>query len=565
MNQVEDNEVDNKNPFLKVWVTAPVAFLVLAGVIVFLVLSRDDFQREQVSIMIESPDIIEVGSDELIEVVLNNNSKIPIQDVRIAVHLPSELVFYDNTKSKFVEVDVLSSREKHRVPLVVSAVSGGSSVEIDARADYSPKDINARFSVVMKKEVLVGELSVDVEIGIPDEIYKTETINGLISITPNAYFDKESLYARILSDDGFAIKESVPEFSRDDSWRLDTLVADTEQKIEFLGEWEGVTDSFVLVFEIGRYEGLEFIPLFKEEKQIIITSSPMLLVIEKQGEDKIKSGSEVVFDVVVQNKGDEAISNLQLNASLPSSLLEKRTATGGFGSRVTNNVVSWSYEHIDELKRIEPQSEISTKLEFRIKEFDSISVGNDGTNLDVEFNAEALIEGRGSLYQSVEKSLEITGEPKFTQVVLRESGNFPAEGPFPPEVGRESSFVVKWRIKNSINELNNIQVSTILPGYVDYGGSTYPISRNIFYDEKQKKIVWELSSLRQFETKEISFVIWAVPRSSHEGSNIELLRESIFKAFDPTIKEFTDKRISGIDSSLPDDTTINTEEGLVQD
>ncbi len=565
MNQTESSNTDNKVPFLKMWVTVPVAFLILASVILFIFLSRGDFQRDQVTINIDSPFTIDAGSEELVEVILNNNSKVSIQDVRIAVHLPPEIVFDDDSRSKIFQLDSLESKDEHRIPLRISAVSAGGSVELDARVDYSPKDINARFSDAIKREILIGSLSVDVVLDIPDEIYSTETVNGSVNITPRASFDKETLYARILSDDGFEIKESVQEFARDNSWRLNNLEEGETQTIEFMGDWTGVTDNFVLEFEIGKYEGLDFITLLKLEKQVTITSSPMILVVEKQNDESIKSGSEVVLDIAIQNKGDEPISNVKLNADLPILFLEERTATGGFGSRVSNNVVTWSYEHIEELKNIDSQSEIKIKLEFRVKDFDKIVGAYDDQGIKVLFNAEAVIDGRGSLYQSLDKNLEITGEPKFTQTVLRESSNFPAEGPFPLEVGEETSFVVRWHIRNNINKLSNIQVSTILPEHVDYGGSTYPISRDIFYDENQKKIVWEVQSLDKFATKDISYIIWAVPRASQEGSFIQLLGESNFKAFDPVLKDFMDKKLLEVDSSLPDDRTIENEDGLVVD
>ena len=560
----KDSDTDSKTPMIKMWFAAPIAFLILVSVILFIFFSRGDFNRDQVFITIDAPPTIEGGTEELIEVVLDNNSNTDIQNVRIAFYVPEELLLEDGTRSKIVELDVLSSGDEHRIPMKISAISTGASVELDARVDYSPKDINARFADVMKQEILIGSLSVDVEIDIPDEIYSVESVNGAITISPRASFDKESLYARILSIDGFEIKASVPDFSKEESWKLDQLVEGENQKIEFSGMWEGVTDNFVLEFEIGKYDGLDFVPLFKKDKKITITSSPLVMNINKRGDDsKVKPDSEVVLDIVIQNQGDKGLNDIKLNAELPEPFVNIRTATGGYGSRLNGNIISWSYEHMKILEYIAPQDEAEISLRFNVKDIDS-SESAKRPSLTIVFNSEAKIDNRGVLYQSTEKNLEITGEPKFVQTVTRESKNFPAEGPFPLKVGEETSFVVRWRVKNSVNELNNIQVHTILPSHIDYGGTTHPVSNDIFYDDNKKKIVWEIDKLKPFDTKEISYVIWAVPRSSQEGSYVELIGSSTFNAFDAVNKDFSDKKLPSVNSSLPDDNQVDDDGGLVE-
>jgi len=554
----------HKFPVLKMWQAALLAFVLLTGAIVFTYFSRGDFIRDDIHLIIDAPASIEGGSTTPIEVALYNGSTSVIEDIRIAIHLPEELVFDDGMRLKSATIDSLHPGREHRIATNISAISTDKTVKVEARADYSPQDINVRYSTKESENIIIGSLDAEVEIDIPKEVYIQEKLEGVIRITPRSSLDKASLYARIIAPEEFEIEHSMPDFDRELAWRLDDVQRGEKKDLNFTGTWKGDSNSFSLTVEVGHYRGLDFLPLFATQQAVRVTSSPLLVEVAKRGNSKnVKSGSEVVLDIIVKNKGDVDMSNVVVNAVLPEEFVDIQTATGGYGSQKNNNEISWGYLTMNTFRVLPQQQEVRAILSFSVRDFERLA-SDQRKDFLIEVEARASLEKRGELRQTAQQELSLTGNPQFSQRVTHSSQYFPANGPIPPVVGEETSFVVYWRIHNSLSALNNVKVIARLPDNVDFGGSVYPVRQDsLFYDEEKKEVVWELDTLDPFFYDEISFAVWVIPRSEHEGNLVQILQPTSFRALDAEAKDVIEQVLPSVDSSLPDDENISRTDGIV--
>ncbi len=544
---------------------AILAFGALAGAIAFVFYTRGgNFTKDDIQITIEAPERLDGGAEASIDVILSNNSKIDIQDARISVYLPEELVFLNGEDLAHYDVETIRASGDYRIPLDIVSISTDASVNIEARAAYSPKNINFRFQTArLKHEIIIGSLDAEAIINIPEKIYIQENVSGSILITPSSSFQKTTLYARLIAPEEFEVSQADPGFTRDLSWRLNNLESGVEQVLEFQGLWKGESNSFDITVEIGKYDGIKFLPFLSIKKSINVSSSPLLVsVIKDNNEYSVRSKSKTTVDFVIRNQGDKTLNNARIVAIVPEDFIDISSLDGGSGVQISGNEVEWSHSNFPALKKINPKEESKVSLTFSLRDFPSIR-HDSVSEFKILTRATASLENRGSLSDSGERVFLLSGDPEFSQQVVRSSNIFDEYGPMPPVAGEKTGYVVVWNIKNSSNALHNIKVEARLPSYAEWGQEVSNKVEEFFYDDDTNSILWEIERLEPFAEREISFVVFVKPPKSYIGEVARILSRSSFMATDSSTKDLIEERLPSVNSDLPSDDSVSFLDGVV--
>jgi hypothetical protein len=159
---------------------------------------------------------------------------------------------------------------------------------------------------------------------------------------------------------------------------------------------------------------------------------------------------------------------------------------------------------------------------------------------------------------------KINSRVSLTQKGYFSTGPFDNYGSQPPSVGSSTSYTVLWRVNNLHNELENSKVRAVLAPGVRLSGEVSPKGDYLSFDLGSREIIWDIGRLSAGETSEIYFQIVFDPQPDQKDDSVELISEATLSAKDLWTGSMIYSGYRGIDTTLPDDSSINSEMGIIQ-
>lgn len=128
-----------------------------------------------------------------------------------------------------------------------------------------------------------------------------------------------------------------------------------------------------------------------------------------------------------------------------------------------------------------------------------------------------------------------------------------------------------WQAKNYYNDVENVKVKALLPKNVDLTGEIFPEEeiKNFAFDSESREIVWTLGEIGMGEgilssPQNISFQVSLMPLPEDRGRVLEIISNAKIKGEDKWTNQILESETDAIDTTLPDDESIDEEQGVVQ-
>ncbi|MEX0916745.1 MAG: hypothetical protein WDZ44_01425 [Candidatus Spechtbacterales bacterium] len=297
---------------LQLWHLLPLALIALVGVAAFVWVERGQFAQNKVVLTVEGPLQMDGGSKDRFTVRLANNSGTALTDAHIAITLPKELRSTKGESSLSFTTESISEGESFVEDVELVATSAETRALIEARADYSPQGVNARFITRALWELTIGSLDAEVSLLVPSTAYAGDEIEGAIRVKPNISFAQTILYARLDVPAGFEVTRVEPEFSnaKDKTWKLGALNENEEREVKFWGVWNK-KEKLDVAASIGKYEGIRFLPLHIEEGSIEVSQLPIVTQIRLAQDQTFAYRNDIAsFELIVTNQGEEVLRDV---------------------------------------------------------------------------------------------------------------------------------------------------------------------------------------------------------------------------------------------------------------
>lgn len=165
-----------------------------------------------------------------------------------------------------------------------------------------------------------------------------------------------------------------------------------------------------------------------------------------------------------------------------------------------------------------------------------------------------------------------------SKLVIEQKGYFQDaafgnSGPIPPEVGQTTTYTIIWQIKNYYNDIKNVRVKAVLPQEVSLTAKIFPEEQNekFAFDSSSREIVWNTGDLEagqgvldSISVPNIAFQIAFTPTISQTGQTPEIIKEVSIFAEDTWTEELLESSDEPINTTLPDDETVNESQGIIQ-
>jgi len=146
----------------------------------------------------------------------------------------------------------------------------------------------------------------------------------------------------------------------------------------------------------------------------------------------------------------------------------------------------------------------------------------------------------------------------FTGAQAGRNGVFTDAGPFPPQVGEETTYSLTMVAEAGVNDVTDTMVRASLPVYVDWLKSTQG-DGDITFNPVSNEIEWRPGNVSATDRKEISFQVGLTPSVSQVGDTPVLLERQVFTGVD----RFTSARLQATGDSVVAE--LSTEAGYPED
>lgn len=572
---------------LKITTIAILAMFFLA--IIFVTVSKfkqTAFSDERVIVEIEGPK--EARSNQLAEykIKYKNNNRVALENAEITLDYTENfqpengqnLEPAGQGKSK-VYIGKIKARQQGEIVTKGKFYAPEDyMIYFNAALNYIPSNFNSTFQSKNQLGVEIKSSPIFLSVNAPLEASDGNDIEYVINYQNLSDRQFKNLELVIEYPKGFNFKNADPYPFKDDRyWQLGDLMAGQEGEIKIQGKIQGFKDEGKTIKASVCMTGSGDRPVIYSEKERVtkIIASPLIIsqsVNGSAGAINASQGENLRYILSYRNNGETGLRDVIITLEVKdegsildfSKLILRKGAYDG--SRKT---ITWKAGHdIPELARLEAGE--GGAIEFSVPVKERIEIDNEN---DKNFSIESIAKIDSPDIPFQLESNKIIASDELTiklnsKVILEAQGyyndaNIENFGPIPPEVNKETNYVMHWLVTNVSNDISDVEVSAALPTWAKWTGKVYPENEKIDFNSRTNQIVWDIGNLKNGtgildHPKEISFQIGVVPGINQLDKKIEILGSSTLTAKDTFTSEEIKEEIKAKDSALMEDMSIDS-------
>ena len=542
---------------LKAWHMMPLSLIALILVAIFVLFSRGDFSTKDIELKINGPDQVENGQLETFEVAITNNSNKALLDINLFVELPPTLILQNKEEIFKNAISRINSGEEKKIEFSFIASSDKSKEEMTARIDYSPQDVSARFVSVASKEIIIGKLDANMILDLPQTIYAEQEVRGILHIIPNSDIDTSPLYLKLNLPENFKLQDINQNFDYETVWKLGKLKEGDDIKREFIGRLMGGENSYTFSAQLGKLDGVTFLPLNSVESLVEVSESPIFLEQKTQGlkQDNIKEGEHVIIKISYTNKSEIPLEDVKLTTTISRDLIDTSSITAQ-NARIDEDTgtIEWDKTTDSSLRFVDVNKSGEFFISFNVNNNILPSNVNDTeksilveTKIKSEKNDLSL---GGAVLQADNKLLlNLITNLKLEQDLFKE---FSDEGSNPPSIGELSVYTIRWRLDNTMNQARSVRVEAVLPRYALWQDYSAPSNENIEFISSTNTVVWNVDNVdvgtgNIYPRRTAEFKIGIVAESQDIASGLKILEQTKLTGVDSFTNAFLEQDIGVLD------------------
>lgn len=596
-----DNKAENKDWVIETGTTQRQKTLMLlvgsiiAGVIViggggYLLykILKKDFRQQQVQLKIEVPTAVNLNEDIALSIPYANNNPVGLKDAHLTLEVPSTfLVSSTNPQADSTSKSTATwnlgelAPQKSGILEVRGRFTGREeeSVAFKGTLSYTPNNFNSQFQNDASVATKVIGVPLTLFIESTREAASGYAVNYTVKVRNNGKEPFPALTVNLDYPLGFSFVNSSEALSGESKniWKIPTILSNEEKVLTVEGKMEGtVGDQKYMTVRIGKDETDGFKEYIRKEAITTITEPPILISQEVgNGQRVVHKGDELAFTIDYANKSDRAIGQAIVKVKLNGSIFDlKRIMVDDGGWYDSNNgEVVWQGGNTPALALINPGDK--GQLGFRIRIADYIPFTSDKnsnfigqTTVSIESPEMPTPIGGNKVVTGNTLEFKLSSQVGLQCTAYYNDGTLPNSGPIPPVVGKKTTYTVHWTITNAFNDLRGVEVKTVLPYGVEWMNKVFPGKSGVEYRERTREVIWNLERVPagagiDKPSSNLIFQLGLTPTDDNYGRAMDLIAESTLKGTDTFTQEIVTKQAGKINSTVPDDKSMNEDMGMV--
>jgi hypothetical protein len=294
-------------------------------------------------------------------------------------------------------------------------------------------------------------------------------------------------------------------------------------------------------------DGEDFVIYDEENVSTQIISSPLIIRQAVNGQDSlnVNLGELLRFEIKFRNDGEIGLRDVIITEKLEGEALDYASLKLEKGAFDPNSrIITWKASDFSNLKKIDPGQEGSVSFDIKLKNSLLIEKSSDknfiisslakidSQDIPTPVEANKIISGnRMDMKVNSNVSLETTGY--FYDSVME---NF---GPIPPQVGKETTYAIHWKVFNAMNDLSEAKIEAVIPTGATVTSVKNPAGASLQYNfnERTNNLTWEIGNIESGagilnSPRELVFQVKIKPAPNQVYSPVKLLDETTFSAKD---------------------------------
>ena len=548
----------------RAWLYLTVFLLVaiaLVGVWFFFFSSNQGkFGEETVTITFTGPTQAPSGQTVEYEVVWDNDQGVALKSGELNFRYPegftvldANLSALDDNRTRF-DIGGVGAREGGKLKLTGQLVGEvGDIKEFTVVFTYEPTNFRGQFATnsSLATELVASVLNLSLET--PPQLPIDQDLILKVTYNNTSANDLSNLAIRFTAPGGFELDlpSADPVVGQDNLWRLPDLTPKSEGTLALVGRFTDASISGEQTFTvaIGIIDGDNNFTVQEEKTAVVNAIESHLTLTLTANQVAIKSfadwGEQIDFELRYANEGEANLNNVVLRAQLNTTLLDWTTWQADTVGSVDEDKgeVIWSKQTVAQLNNLAPGAKGS--IHFRLTVVDTAPGGSTGPYSFDSKIATSAQQTFGTITQTVTSESNAITTKINTQLALQVEGRYYTDqlvkigsGPLPPRVGNTTTYVIFWRLANTINDAANIEVTTTLPQDINWTGqATVSAGQNVVYNPNTREVVWQINKLPagagiQFARPEASFEVAITPTEQDADKILVLTKATTVTARD---------------------------------
>jgi hypothetical protein len=511
-----------------------------------------------VTIAIEGPAEFRAGDKYSFEVIINNVSRLALEQPSLSVRAGSGVLFANEQGHPLGERVVTRGLEQNLEPGSIrrEAFSAyllgkeGDERQIEISFRYRVPDIASDFTKTETLKVRIAAPAVALTFGLPRQTLSASDFAFTYEWRNLSELGIRFITAKIEYPQDFSFVSASPVPIAGARWKFqEELASQHSASVSVVGRLEvpaGQTRAFRALLYATLWD--EEILLGEIADEISIIENPLFMSLSVNGETEYiaNPGDRLRYRITFKNNFQETLRDIVIVAELSGRMFDfpSVVTNGAFDSR--DRTITFHGGNTPQLLFLNPEE--SGSVEFEIKAFESILAGirNPTISVNVEMTSATRPRDLGIedvMSASVSIESKINGVFNLAANVLLRDPVYGGVlvGPWPLRAGQTTQMSARLVVGAVGNDLENILVSTILPSGVNYIGNVQgnTAGTEIVFSPRAGRLEWRIPRLAAHQQRELIFQIGVTPSIADIGDAINILNPATLTGAD----SFTAKRV----------------------
>lgn len=541
-----------------------------------------------VNFYIESPKEVKAGEMQKIKFVCENNTRLILSNAQIKIKLPANVYDSGFNNSPVITLGDVASKEKIEKEIDVSFFGvTGDKLKVESSFEYKPQGFSSVFKKEQNFNVLINGSAFNLNITNPTQVLPENEFEMNVLWSNQTQRDYENLAIKINYPDEFNFNSSDQEAIRENNiFNLGYVRKSEQGSIKLTGTMNsqgGENKKFEVLIGIDLKDKKEFLVIGKEESVVTLVSNPLSLnlLVNERNTYSASLGETLNLSVYYKNNYGVPLNNMVLKVMFEGDYFDYKKLQPNKGYfTFGNKTITWNEVQIPTFATLNPGQEGNITFSIPITDKFNIKTYNDkNLKLGISATLESLTPPQGLDINSKIKTTSNVLIKLNADLALEISGFFNDNkttisncGTLPLKVGQKTCFTIHMKIKNYLNDMNDIVVTTDLPYYANYTNkyTTSYTNANFTFDTFSKKLIWRLDNLPANSgviTKpyELIFQVEVTPTISEANQSIPIINQTSVSATDSFTQNKINKSYMELESNKIYDATLNSNYGRVQE
>ena len=457
------------------------------------------------------PTLVDGGKEVQVEIVVRNRNTTPLLLADLVIDYPDGTRNPNNPSTDLLHDrlsvgTIESGQELKRTASALLFGEEGQLQTIKVALEYSVQGSNAVFVRQEEVTITIGSAPVSLAIEGPSESVAGQPFTFDLTVRSNATTPIADLVVKGEYPFGFSVIRTEPAADTSGMWRLGTLDPGASKSIRVTGTIQGEDgDERIFRFIAGSNDDatdpevkLPFITI----PQTLTVKRPFIagnITVEgKSGSNiAVAAGSRISGTVSWQNNLSDSVSDVEVTLTLAGPSLDEDSIQGqGAFFQSVNNSLVWSKDDNSELESVASGANGTFQFSFLTRSPGEGGVLITNPTIDLNLTVRAVREAGEpeTILSAASTKVTVASALSLSTEVLHFSGPFTNFGPMPPQAEQETTYTVRWTVRNSANAVGNGQVVATLPTYVRFVAAE--AGSGISYNEGSRTVTWSLGEIK---------------------------------------------------------------------